>query len=201
MHLQSLLDAYEKQAGAGVDPALRRLLSRDDIDPADRRTRPGHLTASGIVVDPSRGQVLLIYHRFLRRWLQPGGHLDPGERPIDAARREVAEETGLRDLPLIPLDPTRPMGDQPQGDRPNGDQPPGPIHIDSHAIPANPAKNESAHTHHDFRYAFHGDATRPLLTNPGEVLAAQWMQIDDPRIEPTIQSIARHALDLHHNCT
>jgi 8-oxo-dGTP pyrophosphatase MutT (NUDIX family) len=63
-------------------------------DPLDREADPTHVTASGIVVS-ERG-VLLHRHRLLGLWLQPGGHLDPGELPADAARREVAEETGLR---------------------------------------------------------------------------------------------------------
>ena len=39
--------------------------------------------------------VLLLFHRKLRMWLPPGGHIEPGELPDDAARREVLEETGL----------------------------------------------------------------------------------------------------------
>ena len=35
-----------------------------------------------------------------RNWGLPKGHLEPGEPPADAARREVAEETGLSDLTL-----------------------------------------------------------------------------------------------------
>src|ERR1041385_367117 len=35
-----------------------------------------------------------------RNWGFPKGHLEPGEPPADAARREVAEETGLKDLVL-----------------------------------------------------------------------------------------------------
>lgn len=61
--------------------------------PLDREPDPTHVTASGIVVS-DRG-VLLHRHRLLGLWLQPGGHLDPGELPAEAARREVAEETGL----------------------------------------------------------------------------------------------------------
>jgi 8-oxo-dGTP pyrophosphatase MutT (NUDIX family) len=35
-----------------------------------------------------------------RNWGFPKGHLDDGEKPEDAARREIAEETGLDDLAL-----------------------------------------------------------------------------------------------------
>lgn len=53
-----------------------------------------HVTASAIVRGP-RG-VLLHRHKRLRRWLQPGGHIDGDEQPHAAAVRETAEETGVR---------------------------------------------------------------------------------------------------------
>jgi 8-oxo-dGTP pyrophosphatase MutT (NUDIX family) len=40
-------------------------------------------------------KVLLIKHKKLKKWLPPGGHIDPNETPPDAARREALEETGL----------------------------------------------------------------------------------------------------------
>jgi 8-oxo-dGTP pyrophosphatase MutT (NUDIX family) len=39
--------------------------------------------------------VLVIEHRRLRTWLPIGGELEPGETPLEAARRELGEETGL----------------------------------------------------------------------------------------------------------
>ncbi len=41
------------------------------------------------------GKVLVIKHRRLERWLPVGGEVEPGETPLEAARRELCEETGL----------------------------------------------------------------------------------------------------------
>jgi 8-oxo-dGTP diphosphatase len=41
------------------------------------------------------GQVLVIHHSRLKTWLPIGGEIDPGETPLEAAARELVEETGL----------------------------------------------------------------------------------------------------------
>jgi ADP-ribose pyrophosphatase YjhB (NUDIX family) len=43
-----------------------------------------------------QGRVLLLFHPKLGLWLPPGGHVEPGELPDEAAVREVLEETGVR---------------------------------------------------------------------------------------------------------
>ncbi len=40
-------------------------------------------------------KVLLVFHAKLKKWLFPGGHIEPGETPDKATIREIKEETGL----------------------------------------------------------------------------------------------------------
>lgn len=55
-----------------------------------------HFTASvWITTNKKLKKILLLHHKKLNRWLQPGGHIEPFENPVDAAIREVKEETGL----------------------------------------------------------------------------------------------------------
>lgn len=61
--------------------------------PLDRDADPAHVTASAVVV--GRRGTVLHRHRRLGRWLQPGGHLEPGESAPQGALRETEEETGL----------------------------------------------------------------------------------------------------------
>ena len=55
--------------------------------------------AGGVVVDP-HGRVAVVRQR-ARTWSLPKGHVDPGEGALEAARREIHEETGLADLELV----------------------------------------------------------------------------------------------------
>ncbi|MDB5296135.1 MAG: hydrolase [Phycisphaerales bacterium] len=142
-------------------------------DVASRRHMPGHLTASALIVDPEAADgpaVLLIHHKGLGKWLQPGGHLDPGEVPIDAARREAAEEVGLTDLVLHPWHAAHGGA---------------PIDVDIHPIPANPKKGEPTHFHHDFRYLFlvpPGGAPGNVRLAVDEVAGHRWAPLNGPNL-------------------
>ena len=65
--------------------------------------RPGWPGPDGIVREWTvatfvvhRGRVLLLFHPKIGLWLPPGGHIEHGELPDEAAVREVLEETGVR---------------------------------------------------------------------------------------------------------
>ena len=53
-------------------------------------------SAGGVVLNP-RGQVLVVNQNG-NSWSLPKGHLDPGEGALAAAKREIHEESGVREL-------------------------------------------------------------------------------------------------------
>ena len=115
---------YTKNLNARVEKIL------NSENRYSRMSQDGHITASGLVIKDEK--VLLIFHPYIKQWFQPGGHIDDGESPIEAAIREVYEETGY----LCELDSD------------NQD----PVDIDIHEIPENLKKGEGAHLHIDLLY-------------------------------------------------
>ena len=80
----------------------------DHPDGVWRSCRPDHVTASALVLSPDRRQVLLHLHGKVGRWLQFGGHPEPGDATlIGAALREAVEEGGLDALRPLLAEPVR----------------------------------------------------------------------------------------------
>jgi coenzyme F420-0:L-glutamate ligase len=68
-----------------------------------RSCAPGHLTASALVIEPSRRLVLLTLHPRAGLWVQLGGHCEPGDNTLlDVAVREAREESGIGSLSFDP---------------------------------------------------------------------------------------------------
>lgn len=78
--LQGLLDAHAPaDAAEALSLAeMRQLLPRLD-QPLSRHQSKAHFTASALVVDVEAVNIALLHHAKLRRWLQPGGHAEPGD--------------------------------------------------------------------------------------------------------------------------
>ncbi len=143
--LRAIVTAHIPRTSREVAAKDRFLAELDRlVDPCREEADPVHVTASAIVVG-TRGTVLHL-HKRLARWMQPGGHIDPGETPPVAARREAIEELGL--------DVAHPEG--------------GPrlIHLDVHEAAL-------GHTHLDLRYLLLGSADDPHPP-PGESPDARW---------------------------
>ena len=56
--------------------------------------------SAGGVVTNDEGKVLVVSQHGTS-WSLPKGHIDPGENALQAARREIYEESGVRDLELV----------------------------------------------------------------------------------------------------
>lgn len=50
-----------------------------------------------------KGQYLLSYHSGHQSWETQGGHIEQGETPEEAARRELYEESGVKVAELLPV--------------------------------------------------------------------------------------------------
>jgi 8-oxo-dGTP pyrophosphatase MutT (NUDIX family) len=145
------LVAEHRPTSPGEVAAKARFLAELDLlaDPYDEHAAPTHVTASAIVVG-ARGTVLHL-HKRLGRWMQPGGHIDPGEEPPDAALREAVEELGLE------------VAHPPEGPRL--------LHLDVHEAAL-------GHTHLDLRYLLFGAADDPHPP-PGESPEARWFDWEE----------------------
>ena len=106
----------------------------------------GHITASAVVLDADAERTLLIFHRKLGRWLQPGGHVEVTDSDLaSAALREATEETGISGLVVDP----------------------DPLHLDVHWV--------GTHHHYDVRFIVRAPAGAEAGGANREVEACRWV--------------------------
>lgn len=164
-------------------PSSEAIRHRDDVaafvaangDAAHRTNTSGHLTGSALVIDASGERTLLMLHRKLGRWFQPGGHADGDTNLPAVALREAQEETGIDGLEVVvPA-----------------------IDVDVHRV--EPPK-EGPHLHLDTRYLVLAPPGALEHANE-ESLALRWVteaELDglEPPVDESTRRLVRRGLDV-----
>jgi 8-oxo-dGTP pyrophosphatase MutT (NUDIX family) len=153
-----LRDEFVQFAGDHADALLRSCVT-------------GHLTGSALVVERGSERMLLLHHRKLQKWLQPGGHADGDGNLAAVALREASEETGIPGLRVVvPA-----------------------IHLDIHRVEP---PNEEPHLHYDVRYLVLAPNGSTAVGN-FESTALRWVtlsELDGLTDEPGLRVLARRGL-------
>lgn len=164
--LQDFADFARRHAEqADVAEAFAALL-REPGDAFVRTRCDAHFTGSAFVVSRDGRRTLLLHHRKLDRWLQPGGHADGDADLAAVALREAEEETGLRDLRVEAT----------------------PFDLDRHRIPER--GDEPAHWHYDVRYVVRCGEAEDFVVN-AESLALAWRDIGDVAADVAVDASVR----------
>jgi 8-oxo-dGTP pyrophosphatase MutT (NUDIX family) len=133
----------------------------------NRKTVEGHLTASAWITNATRDRAVLLHHRKLDIWVQPGGHIDADDPSlIEASLREATEETGLSEL--------TPVSEQI-------------FDLDIHSIPAR--KDEPDHLHLDIRFWFKTQDQELVLSEESNDLS--WMTAEEIQRVTDEESVLR----------
>ena len=157
---RTAVDERERTSITRIVTELARLST-----PYDEHADLVHVTGSAIITGP-RGVVLHL-HKRMGLWLQPGGHVDLGEDPADAALREATEETGLA---LV-----------------HATDPPTIAHVDAHDGP-------KGHFHLDVRYVLTATTDADPTPPPEESQDCRWFDWDEAIAvaDPGLSGALRH---------
>mgnify|MGYP000892247081 FL=1 len=157
LHLEAIVDFIDREPSA-----------------AHRMTVEGHLTGSALVVDAAGERTLLMLHRKLGRWFQPGGHCDGDTNLAAVALREASEETGITGLRVVPT----------------------PIDVDVHRVEP---PREAPHLHMDTRFLVLAPPDATEVANE-ESRALRWVtegELDDldPPVDASTRRLVRVGLE------
>lgn len=129
-------------------------------------------TTSAFVLHPTEPKLLLLKHRKIGKWLQPGGHVELHENPLQALEHELEEETGLLSTDWVFID----QPDQPNVRHETNNEMtlPLPFHFNVHNF------NET-HQHIDICYLVKA-TTDNLTENPDGADEIRWLSMDEIKV-------------------
>jgi 8-oxo-dGTP pyrophosphatase MutT (NUDIX family) len=163
---EKALQKYAEQAANMPDAELFRRFLRSAPRAFEREHAFGHFTGSAWLVSADGERVLLLHHRKLGLWLQPGGHADGDVDLGRVALREAQEETGVIDLHV-------------EGDI---------FDLDRHCIPGR--ANEAEHWHYDVRYVVRASSNERFTINE-ESHALAWRSVAGVALDTTLDASLR----------
>ncbi len=148
MHRQELLQLLKGYKTRFMDELAFVSRSISFVEQHDdcfcRELWPAHVTGSAWVVNPDRSRVLMMHHKKLDKWFQPGGHADGDSDILRVALKETAEETAMDSADITLIDS-------------------GIFDVDIHTIP--PYGKDPEHQHIDIRFLIEIDDRLPVPGN------------------------------------
>lgn len=151
------------------------LQNHNDIEIIDWNNFNGHIVAGGFIYAKEEHKFLVLYHKDLKIFLYPGGHVKNNEKsPLQAAKREIVEETGLSCLKQLKLSDNELI----------------PIDIDTHLIKYNKRLNLPEHYHFEFRYLFLVDKISKVNIDTFEISDYKWIDINELKNDPNYGRIS-----------
>ena len=149
-----------------ADRDLMLTLLRGPGDLSSRANLAAHLTASAWIVTPDRKRVLMAFHNLYNSWAWLGGHADGDWDLAAVAKKEAAEESGLKELRAL------------SGDIFSVEI----LTVDGHE---KRGAYVPSHLHLNVTYLFEGNPDAPLRVKPDENSGVAWICVEDIPVKST----------------
>lgn len=143
-----------------VDKKVMLDFINNNSDVLIRENNIAHITVSAWIINKDRNKVLMIYHNIYNSWAWIGGHADGNENLLEVVKKEIFEETGLKNVKLLN---NKIFGINI-------------IPVDNHI---RRGKIVNAHLHFDIEYLFEADENLSIRIKEDENSDIKWINIED----------------------
>ena len=141
-----------------------------------RKNVVAHLTSSAFVVNKDRTKTLMIYNNIYDTWAWTGGHMDGMDDLIYVAKKELMEETGVKN-PILITDEI--------------------MSLDSITVNGHIKRGEyvSSHLHLNAAFLFECDENEELIVKEDENSGVRWIDID--KLDSYVSPNDKHVLEIY----